>query len=629
MFGTFDGAAATFQRISRGTVTHRRDELRTFSTMWFIRDGRRLLFPASLLLTTLGWAMPAVGQICNNPASCIEVHPTPGCNSVECCTTVCSIDPTCCGLGGWDAACVVNANQFCEGYPGAAASGSCYEAQDNPNCDSATCCAAVCAFDAFCCSVLWDFTCAQLAGFACPGIPGECGSPTAGSCYAPHATGACDELTCCNAVCAVDPSCCASAWDSICVIVAEKVCTVVCKPVTDPGADAEIESCGSRSNDPCYVATGGTAETILPGLQLIGTLGTFEPSSPADVDAFLVDIPDSDGDGLAKVSLTFSSSPNAWAALLPTQPCAPMSSALLEVSSELCVDAESFSQCIPAGQYLVVVSGGDFPQFGGGIDCNFRSTYSITVNVAQSCGNPCSPSAGSCFAARPGRGCSDIACCASVCAADIFCCDEGWDASCVAIAGNLCLSGPPLNDSCADAVGLVTGPQLFNTLRSGLEIGQSSKACSGATFARDVWYRWTGDRDGAVEISTCSPWFDTILAVYTGGCAAPVAVNCNDNAPLCGGIGSRVTFNAACGVEYLVRVGPRVGNGGEATITLASAAPECLACVGDIDGDGAVGAPARAVMLNAWGSPKADLNGDGTTDAQDLAALLSGWGPCE
>ena len=599
--------------------------------MWPFRDGRRLLFPASplLLLTIVGAAPPAVGQICNSTASCIEVHPTPGCNSLDCCTTVCSIDPSCCGLGGWDGACVVTANQFCVGYPGAAASGSCYEAQDNPNCDSAACCAAVCAFDPFCCSVRWDFTCAQLAGFACPGTPGECGSPTAGSCYAPHPTGACDEPSCCNAVCAIDPSCCASAWDSICVIVAEKVCTVVCKPVTGPKADSEIEPCGSRSNDPCYVSSGGAPETILPGLQLIGTLGTFAPSSPADVDAYIVTIPDSDGDGLAKVSLIFSSSPKAWAALLPAQPCAPTSSALLEVSSELCVDAESFSQCIPAGDYMVVVSGGEFPQFGGGIDCNFRSTYSITVNVAQACGNPCAPTSGSCFVARPGRGCSDVACCDSVCAADIFCCDEGWDASCVTLAGNLCLSGPPANDACANAFELAEGPQLFNTLRSGLEIGQSSQACGGATFARDVWYRWTSDREGAVEISTCSPWFDTILAVYTAGCAAPAVASCNDNAPLCGGIGSRVTFTAQCGVEYLVRVGPRVGNGGEATITLASAAPECLACTGDIDGDGAVGAPDLAFMLNAWGSPKADLNGDGTTDAQDLAALLSGWGPCD
>lgn len=572
---------------------------------------------------------PSAAQICSN-GSCIEVRTSPGCDSVSCCTLVCNIDPSCCGLGGWDAGCVLVANQNCVGYPGAAASGSCYTPHTNPNCDSATCCTAVCAFDPFCCSVSWDFTCTQFAGFACPGTPGQCGSPTAGSCFVAHGTGACDDATCCNAVCAIDPSCCSSAWDALCVIAADKVCQPGCQPIADPNAEPEGEACNERLNDPCYVVAGGTPQTITAGIQVSGSLGAFVPgTTPADVDAYTVVIPDPDGDGVAKVTLAFSSSAKGWAALVPDQACAPMTAALLEVSSELCIDGASFSSCVPAGTYRVVVAGGTFPQFGGGaIECSFGNLYTLRVDVAQSCGNPCSPTAGSCFVARTNRGCSTTSCCTAVCAADNFCCDEAWDASCVQLAGNLCLSGPPANDLCANATEL-TGPQaVFNTLRAGIEFGQSAKACGGATFTRDVWFRWTSDRDGAVEISACNPWFDTLLAVYSGSCSGLTVVGCNDNAPFCGGIGSRVAFNATCGTTYLIRVGPRVGSGGEATLAISSSAPACFGCPGDFDDDGQLGAADLAFLLNAWATAAGDIDGNGTTDAQDLAVLLSGWGPC-
>jgi glucose/arabinose dehydrogenase len=61
--------------------------------------------------------------------------------------------------------------------------------------------------------------------------------------------------------------------------------------------------------------------------------------------------------------------------------------------------------------------------------------------------------------------------------------------------------------------------------------------------------------------------------------------------------------------------------------------PDCdgvLACVGDIDADGAVDAQDLSVLMNAWGlGGSSDLNRDGTVDAADLAALLANWGPCQ
>jgi hypothetical protein len=53
------------------------------------------------------------------------------------------------------------------------------------------------------------------------------------------------------------------------------------------------------------------------------------------------------------------------------------------------------------------------------------------------------------------------------------------------------------------------------------------------------------------------------------------------------------------------------------------------ACLGDLDGDSAVGGADLAVLLSAWGQKgDTDLTGDGTTDGADLASLLSAWGAC-
>lgn len=61
--------------------------------------------------------------------------------------------------------------------------------------------------------------------------------------------------------------------------------------------------------------------------------------------------------------------------------------------------------------------------------------------------------------------------------------------------------------------------------------------------------------------------------------------------------------------------------------------PSCgLPCLGDINGDRAVGAPDLAMLLSSWGSTglgaAADLNGDGAVNAADVAILLGRWGGC-
>ena len=54
--------------------------------------------------------------------------------------------------------------------------------------------------------------------------PLACGDPGAGDCYVAHATSSCNDADCCNAVCAVDPDCCAVEWDPFCATQAAGIC---------------------------------------------------------------------------------------------------------------------------------------------------------------------------------------------------------------------------------------------------------------------------------------------------------------------------------------------------------------------------------------------------------------------
>ncbi len=50
--------------------------------------------------------------------------------------------------------------------------GSCFEVHETASCADATCCTAVCAIDAFCCDIEWDYVCRQLAVDQCnPPVP--------------------------------------------------------------------------------------------------------------------------------------------------------------------------------------------------------------------------------------------------------------------------------------------------------------------------------------------------------------------------------------------------------------------------------------------------------------------------
>jgi hypothetical protein len=215
--------------------------------------------------------------------------------------------------------------------------GSCYAAHDGVGCDDTTCCNTVCALDPFCCSTLWDSICADEAAANCA----SCGNPNSGDCFDTHGP-FCSDESCCDSVCDVDSFCCTSSWDAICV----------------NEAFVECAGCGTPSAQSCYVSHSSVAC-------------------------------DDEGCCVAVCSADTFCCESSW--------------------DGLCADA--------------------------------------AIALCVGCGNP---STGDCFTSHSGPFCDDEGCCSYVCGADSFCCTTTWDGICASEAANLCVSecGGPAEQSC-------------------------------------------------------------------------------------------------------------------------------------------------------------------------------------
>ena len=117
-------------------------------------------------------------------------------------------------------------------------------------------------------------------------------------------------------------------------------------------------------------------------------------------------------------------------------------------------------------------------------------------------------------------------------------------------------SAPPLNDDRAQALILATGvTRTATNVDSTTEPGEVL-ACEGVQYRGTIWFVWRATEvgDATFEISgmlNVSFPADTMLAVYRGTQASPVA--CNNDAGLSRGP-SRLTLRVAPG-DYLIQAG--------------------------------------------------------------------------
>ena len=110
-----------------------------------------------------------------------------------------------------------------EGPCGNPASGPCDVANGTPGCDDASCCEPICAADPYCCDTAWDSICADAASTQCGDGGGGGGT---GACCAPNGSPGCEDSECQSLICNADPFCCDTEWDQVCSDAANTDCAI-------------------------------------------------------------------------------------------------------------------------------------------------------------------------------------------------------------------------------------------------------------------------------------------------------------------------------------------------------------------------------------------------------------------
>jgi hypothetical protein len=176
----------------------------------------------------------------------------------------------------------------------------------------------------------------------------------------------------------------------------------------------------------------------------------------------------------------------------------------------------------------------------------------IQGSTAIPCGDP---TAGNCCVANLTPSCNDEACCNSVCAADVFCCDVEWDQACADLAAFLC--GACGAGSCQIGTGTVAEFELCGQDTNGgcnaggaAEIAAVGDVITGTFWAdadfRDTdWYvlSLTEATEVTVTIKANMPCFTAFVDLACGGILGTASS---------GNCGGTTTFCFAPGDYYIV-----------------------------------------------------------------------------
>jgi len=117
-----------------------------------------------------------------------------------------------------------------------------------------------------------------------------------------------------------------------------------------------------------------------------------------------------------------------------------------------------------------------------------------------------------------------------------------------------------------------------------------------------------------------------VITVYAGACGSTTEIACDDDACTTPGLGSTVTFEAACTTTYYVRLSMFGTNVGQVW-TLNVAAPGFVDTDGDGTNDCFDGCPLDPLKVAAGicgcGVSDADTDGDGIVDCNDNCASIA------
>ncbi len=138
-------------------------------------------------------------------------------------------------------------------------------------------------------------------------------------------------------------------------------------------------------------------------------------------------------------------------------------------------------------------------------------------------------------------------------------------ALCVASAA----SAQAANDDCATAIAAPLGATAFDTTLA-IDEGVIPFNCA-ANGGPDIWYSYTAASTDDVAIDLCGSSYDTALTLYSGTCAAPIEIICNDD--FCGLQSGATLSGVSVGDQFLIRIAGFNGGTGFGTLNIAEVTP--------------------------------------------------------
>ncbi|MFM1821774.1 MAG: hypothetical protein RI967_40 [Planctomycetota bacterium] len=406
---------------------------------------------------------PEINQICSEAlGSCFVEHESGGCTDDACCSRVCAADPLCC-LERWDADCAARAEILCNGC-GELTAGSCFYPHDTPSCLDFQCCDAVCVADPGCCTFSWDIFCVLTAGStnACQNNTLSCGDARTRPCTVASFVPACKDAQCCNLVCAFDPLCCQRAWDETCAASASINCDNIDAPNCpapgsplvvhgNPGCNDVLCCEAVCAVDPICCSFGWSdrcvqvAKTVCSSFGGCPGVGNCDEShtTPGCQDATCCTIVCEIDPFCCEVQW------NSTCAGYARDVCVPESDWNCPCIGS-CFEEHAETPGCNDETCCAGVCNIDPTCCTEGWDAGCVSLARVNCCGFPGCGDNC---AGDCLMPHDGPFCDDPSCCEAVCRFEPYCCEVRWDSSCVQAALLTCNGGCglPVAGSCFSA----------------------------------------------------------------------------------------------------------------------------------------------------------------------------------
>ncbi|MDB4561829.1 hypothetical protein N9185_00475, partial [bacterium] len=130
-------------------------------------------------------------------------------------------------------------------------------------------------------------------------------------------------------------------------------------------------------------------------------------------------------------------------------------------------------------------------------------------------------------------------------------------------------SAQAANDDCATAIAAPLGATAFDTTLA-IDEGVIPFNCA-SNGGPDIWYSYTAASTDDVAIDLCGSSYDTALTLYSGTCAAPIEIVCNDD--FCGLQSGATLSGVSVGDQFLIRIAGFNGGTGFGTLNIAEVTP--------------------------------------------------------